>query len=94
MIDDVELKIPPELLQGLYDAQQQMVPADLREKGWVYRDVPRMSLEYWEQFINALGEDYQCLIMSKGDNWARGQFFLSPQAMDNIAALAKSLKPC
>jgi hypothetical protein len=67
---------------------QEMVPADLRAQGWVYRDLPsKLSYEMWDLFLSIMGEgNYQILIASQGDNWKRGQFFLSPKALENLAA--------
>jgi hypothetical protein len=73
--------------------QEALVPKELREQGWVYRDVPgRFSFEMWDLFLSVLGEgNYHIIAMSenKEKDWKRGQFLLSPQAMENIAQYTK-----
>lgn len=80
------------LRQQMYEAEQQMVPAGLRAQGWIYRDMPsRFTPEFWDKFLGIMGEgNYKIVIMSSGDDWVRGQFFLSPQALENIRAYAAS----
>ena len=57
--------------------------------GWVYRDFPRrVTYEVWDQFLAAMGKDnYVILIMSKDNDWKRGQFLISPEGMKNLQQL-------
>lgn len=74
-------------LHSLFDeALQGAVPADLREQGWVYRDLPgRCTPEAWDQLLSVMGHDnYKIIAGSAGPGWVRGQFFLSPKAIENM----------
>ena len=75
-----------ELNELMAEAEQGIVPKDLREQGWVYKDMPsRLTHEGWDKFLNLLGEgNYQVLVMSSGPDWKRGQFLLSPKAFENM----------
>ncbi|MDB5616047.1 hypothetical protein [Tardiphaga sp.] len=81
-----------ELNKLLDDAAQGMVPADLKAKGWRYVDPPgRLSPEAWNYLLDWMGDgEYQCIAMSAGrdkhgEAFKRGQFFVSPQGMRNMA---------
>ena len=62
--------------------------------GWVYRDMPgRVSFEYWDKFLDLLGEgNYVILIRSEGRDWKRGQFLISPDGMENLAVYSARQK--
>lgn len=75
------------------EAEQSLVPPELREKGWRYIDPPtRFSLEMWDYFISLLGDgEYQIIAMTHGRDkegfeYKRGQFFVSPKALENMKA--------
>ena len=81
-----------ELNDKLETAMQSMVPKELKDKGWRYIDPPtKFSYEMWDYFLALIGEgEYQLLISSQGIaadgfKWKRGQFFVSPQGMLNLA---------
>ena len=76
------------LLRAIFDSVHPPLPKELADKGWVYRDMPgRVTPEAWDLFLSILGEgNYQILVMSEGDGWRRGQFFISPQALENLKA--------
>lgn len=68
-------------------------------EGWAYRDLPgKLSLEMWGKFIGILGDaPYKILIGSEGRDrdgfeWRRGQFLLSPAAMENLKAYNAAAK--
>lgn len=89
----------PDDLQGLLSSLiQEMMPPDLREKGWRYIDPPGiMSPEAWDYFIDWIGEgEYKCIAHSSGiqdgQPFKRGQFFISPTGMKNLADLERGLK--
>lgn len=54
--------------------------------GWVYRDLPaRLSNEMWDLLISIMGEgNYVILAESRGPDWRRGQFLISPTGMKNM----------
>lgn len=73
------------------EAEQALVPADLKAKGWIYRDMPgTASPEAWQMLLDIMGEnEYQVLISTRGVNkhgekYVRGQFLLSPKAIENL----------
>ena len=80
-----------ELNRAMDEAAQGMVPAELKEKGWRYIDPPgRMTPEAWNFFLDWMGDgEYQCIAMTAGSNkhgpYKRGQFFISPQGLKNLA---------
>jgi hypothetical protein len=56
---------------------------------WTYFDLPNMSLEYFEQLRDIIGQDdiYFITYMNRvqdGISWHRGQVLISPTGMDNI----------
>jgi len=61
------------------------------EKGWVYRDLPRLSRKTLQDFIDLVGgENYSILTFAtytqpNGDDQDRGQILLSPEAQQRIA---------
>lgn len=74
------------------EAEQCLVPPDLRALGWRYVDPPtKFSHEMWDYFRARIGEgEYKLLIFSEGETadgfkWKRGQFIISPQGMLNLA---------
>ncbi|GAA0768600.1 hypothetical protein [Brevundimonas olei] len=58
-----------------------------RADGWVYRDLPRMAPEYFDQLIDLVGES-NIVWLTKADygDTRRGQLLISPEGMRNIAA--------
>lgn len=58
-----------------------------RADGWVYRDLPRMTPEYFDQLIDLVGES-NIVWLTKADygDSRRGQLLISPEGMRNIAA--------
>lgn len=80
------MELDSELLQKMHEDEQSIVPDNLRSKGWVYRDIPgRMSHEMWDLFLSILGEgNYEVVAMTTAQDYKRGQFFLSPQALENL----------
>jgi hypothetical protein len=62
---------------------------------WHYRDIPLCSEEVWQLLLGAIGAgEYVMLISTKhtqGDQvrW-RGQFWISPKGLENLAAWAKA----
>ncbi len=66
----------------------------LMADGWVYRDLPnRLSNEYWDMFLETLGEgNYRIMGMTVGAGWKRGQFLISPEGMKNLAAYSAEQK--
>lgn len=61
---------------------------------WIYYDIPtKFSYEMWDKFLIILEEEnYKILAMSKGKDWVRGQFLISPKGMDNIRKYSASKK--
>lgn len=88
----MELREVAELNRLMHEAEQSMVPADLKAKGWVYKDLPgRLTHDAWDLFIDLMGDgEYQVVIMSSGTDrhgtpYKRGQFFISPEGIRNLA---------
>ena len=82
------MKIPEELRALLREAEQGIVPKELKEKGWRYEDFPtRFSFEMWDLLLETMGKNnYQILVMSQGHDWIRGQFLISPEGLANLRA--------
>lgn len=82
----------PKALLAALDALQPPIPEPYKSQGWVYRDLPgKLSPEMWDHFLEILGPDnYTILAMSESKDpenpWKRGQFFISPQGMENLKA--------
>lgn len=62
----------------------------LRERGWRYLDLPRLSPDLWSGLKAGLGvegRDYHVLIEATcGQRWARGQLMISPDALAGYRA--------
>lgn len=83
--------MPPELAKLFEEAEQSLVPPDLKALGWRYVDPPtKFSHEMWDYFRARIGmEEHKLLIYSEGVaadgfKWKRGQFVISPQGMKNL----------
>lgn len=55
---------------------------------WVYRDLPRMTPEYFDKFIEVVGVDnIEWLTRAEyPDGAKRGQLFISPAGMNRLKA--------
>lgn len=84
------MTITQEMLQLIREAEQSIVPEDLRQQGWIYWDPPgKFSFEMWDYLISLIGDaPYQLIVCSEGKDWKRGQFFLSPAAVANMRVKA------
>lgn len=58
-----------------------------RADGWVYRDLPRMSPEYFDQLVSIIGST-NIVWLSTADygDMKRGQLLVSPEGMKNLIA--------
>ena len=90
-VSDEQASSFAEMHRILDEAMQGMVPADLREKGWRYVDMPgRWDHDAWNLILALLGDgEYQIIAMTsgtdkQGKNFRRGQFFISPQGLKNL----------
>ena len=57
--------------------------------GWVYRDMPRMTQEAFDKFLDILGkENARFLTFARYNNGesVRGQFLMSPAGMERLKA--------
>lgn len=56
--------------------------------GWVYRDLPRMTQEAFNQFLDILGEENaRFLTLARyPDKAVRGQFLMSPAGIERLRA--------
>lgn len=67
-------------------------PPELAAIGWTYMDPPTSGLspEHWQEFLSILGEGEFRIIASSqrtdkaGHVLVRGQFWVSPKAMQNL----------
>lgn len=91
----MEVTLSLNIMQMLDEIDQEtLVPEDLREQGWIYKDFPgRFSLEAWDMLIGIIGKgNYKLVAFSEGrspeGDFKRGQFLLSPQAQQNLWAYA------
>lgn len=77
-------------MKKMNEAQQEMVPPELKAKGWRYQDFPgTFSPEAWEALVAVIGKDeHQLVAYSEGTKnglpFKRGQFFISPQGLSNL----------
>ena len=57
-----------------------------RADGWVYRDLPRMSPDYFDQLVSIIGSD-NIVWLTKADygDTKRGQLLISPVGMKNLS---------
>jgi hypothetical protein len=59
----------------------------LRADGWEYRDLPRMTPEYFDKLIEIIGEkNIRWLTFADYGDTKRGQFFISPDGLKNVRA--------
>lgn len=59
--------------------------------GWVYRDLPRLSPGVFDDFVKAAGEEnIRWLTLADYGTSKRGQLFISPKGMENLAAFLKT----
>lgn len=82
----------PDLTPPAIDATQPPIPEPYKSQGYVYRDIPgKLSPEMWDKLLAIFGEGNYVLLASSeskdpANPWKRGQFFLSPQALENLKA--------
>lgn len=88
-----------EISRLMAEAEQAMVPADLKAKGWIYKDLPgRWTHAAWNLILDLMGDgEYQCIAMISGIDkhgvaYKRGQFFISPQGMNNFGDADKLVR--
>lgn len=61
-------------------------PDELMAKGWVYRDLPRMTPELFDQFVGIVAEEnLKWLTIADYGNSKRGQIMISPKGMEKLA---------
>lgn len=64
---------------------------ELIEKGWVYRDLPRMSPELFDKFIEIVGdENIKWLTKADYGDSKRGQLMVNPEGLRRAAEYAKA----
>lgn len=63
-----------------------IIGKNLRAEGWAYRDLPRMTPEYFDKFTEIVGADnIEWLTRAEyHDGSKRGQLFISPAGMDRL----------
>jgi len=65
---------------------------DQYPEGWQYRDIPRVSVEVWDEFMGVIeGTEYKQLTFAQyphnsapGGIVVRGQFMFSPDTMEKL----------
>ena len=78
--DLVKMTPPPEIMEGIYKT----IPRD-----WVYKDMPKMSEEFYWRLLKAIGEG-ECKLLSQakypidGGFLMRSQMMVSPQGIKNL----------
>jgi hypothetical protein len=63
--------------------------------GWVYRDLPRMTQETMNTFLDIVGEEntrFLTFARYKPQNDVRGQLLISPAGMDRMKAYSAAKK--
>lgn len=93
------MSLTADMLQRFHEAEQCLVPPDLRALGWRYVNPPtKFSHAMWDYFRGLIGmEEHKLLIYSDGTardgfQWKRGQFVISPQGMLNLADKDRAAK--
>lgn len=67
-------KIAEEYFQDFYN-----------KPGWVYHDLPRMSPEFFDQFVEIVGqENLLWITFADYGTSKRGQVMISPEGMQNL----------
>lgn len=57
--------------------------------GWEYRDLPRMTPEYFDKLIGIIGEEnIRWLTQADYGDTKRGQMFVSPNGLENVRKYA------
>lgn len=90
MADDTEIFAAKSPLHKTLD--QWLVPdgepfpgETLRADGWEYRDLPRMSPEYFDKFMALVGpENIRWLTFADYGDTKRGQCFISPTGLQHL----------
>ena len=65
---------------------------ELETQGWVYRDLPKMMPEYFDQLVGIIGEEnIKWLTFAIYEGWGengedlkRGQLMISPAGIENV----------
>lgn len=72
------------VLYGLPDGEPIKGGTHLAD-GWVYRDLPRMAPEYFDELINLIGdENIVWLSLANYGSSKRGQMLISPEGMERL----------
>jgi hypothetical protein len=78
----------PELVRQMSAAHKSMEAsfnASMGTEGWVYRDLPLMSLAMWDELFTIIGDSNVRVIIStrRGDS-RRGQVLISPDGLQRM----------
>ena len=77
-----------DFMRQLDESMQEMVPPELKMKGWKYWDMYKHPTpEVFYQLLDCFGkEDHQILAMTQTSGSIRAQFFVSPEALQRLDA--------
>lgn len=81
-----------DILSMIHRMMEEGLQKEMNLPGWKYRDIPWMTEELWNLFIDTLGLGNYVLVASTSGkhpehgNICRGQFMIGPQGMANLEA--------
>ena len=79
-----------ELSIQMHNATEEAMNEAFKTTGWFYRDINWMTLPYFDQMLEIIGEDNYKIITGtvrsdwEGGPFRRGQVLISPQGMENV----------
>lgn len=89
---------PNEAVKAFFDAVSssvdELIPADLKAKGWRYKDIPWIEKSLWDRALVVLGEgNYKVLEMSENQLTlqCRGQIIYSPDGIERSGKFLRDL---
>jgi hypothetical protein len=82
-----------DLHEQISAALSETLPKTLGLPDWVYRDLPRMTPELFDEFVRIVGEEnIKWLTIADYGDSKRGQVLISPQGMNRLSEYNKSNK--
>lgn len=80
-----------DLDRAVNDVLSDWLPAHMGKPDWEYRDLPRMTPEFFAKFVDLVGEDNILWITkaSYKDGTQRGQLLVSPEGLKRARAYSE-----